>query len=72
MAQTQDREYLALAADAAKDRLPDDAGFILITSWGPEQRARYVSNIDRSTAIKLLKEFLFRNGEEEAWMKHIK
>jgi hypothetical protein len=67
------REYLRLAADAVKARLPDNHVFILLTMpVGDGGRLRYTSNVDRECAIKVLKEFLFHIGEAENWMLHIK
>ena len=69
-----DKEYLQLAANAVMAKLPDNHGFILLTmhfGGGPDNRVQYVSNISREDAVKTLKEFLFRIGAAEDWMKHI-
>lgn len=72
---SEDKEYLALAAKAVGDRLPDQHGFILIIApFGdhPDNAMRYASNVQRADAIKLLKEFLFKTGNGEDWMKHVR
>lgn len=67
------KEFLRLAADDVAKRFPDGWGFILLaTPVGAGGRVAYVSNFDRSDAIKTLKEFLFAQGEAADWMKHIK
>jgi len=67
------KEYLRAAAKAVETHLPDNHGFILMTMpFGPGGKMTYLSSIDREDAIKVLKEFLFRCGEEETWMQHIK
>jgi hypothetical protein len=79
MAHQMDKEYLRLMAEQVKAKLPDNHGFLLLTApfgdlpaGAPENRTTYCSNMKREDAIKLLKEFLFRIGEAEDWMKHIK
>lgn len=69
----KDKQYLRDVAKVIDSKLPDNTGFIVISSpfGGPEGRVQYISNIERLDAIKLLKEFLFNIGEEENWMKHI-
>jgi hypothetical protein len=69
------KEYLTLAAKAIHDKLPDNHGFLLLVvpfNAEGDGRTAYISNCEREDAIKLLKEFLFRIGEAEDWMKHIK
>lgn len=69
-----DKEYLQLATKAVHDKLPDNHGFLLLTlPFGSDEAlTAYASNVKREDAIKLLKGFLFRIGESEDWMKHIK
>ena len=65
------KEYLRLAADAAAAKLPDNHGFVLITTpVGAEGRVNYIANIDREDAVAMLKTLLFAWGKDEAWMKH--
>jgi mannose/fructose-specific phosphotransferase system component IIA len=69
-----DKQYLTEAAKALHAKLPDNHGFILLTfpfGESPKNRVAFVSNAKREDAIATLKEFLFRNGAEEDWMKHI-
>lgn len=71
----RDRLYLQSAADAVKKELPDGHGFLLLTfpfNGEGGNRLHYVSNGNRADTIKMLKEFLFRVGESEDWMTHIK
>jgi hypothetical protein len=68
-----DKQYLALAAKEIGVKFPDNHGFILLVlPFGESGRTNYISNCQREDAIKVLKEFLFRIGAEEDWMKHIK
>lgn len=69
-----DKEWLALASNALKERLPDGYGFILMAMpFGTGKgRLYYCSDLDRESAIKVVKEWLFQVGSEENWMKHIK
>lgn len=68
-----DKEFLSLAAKAAHDRLPDGSVFILMVAPpGENVRLGYVSNMDRPTAINVLKEWLIKSSGEEEWMKHLK
>lgn len=68
-----DKQYLADAAGAIDALLPDHHGFLLlaIPFKGGDQRVKYISNLKREDAIKVLKEFLIRCCGEEDWMKHI-
>lgn len=67
-----DSEVLKRAADAAERELPDGHAFILLAvSPGTDQRLRYISNMDRQTAVTVLKEWLIRASGEEDWMKHL-
>ena len=68
-----DKEYLKLAADEISATFPDNHGFVLlVTPFNvADARAHYISNITREDAIVMLKEFLFRVGSAEDWMKHI-
>jgi hypothetical protein len=69
-----DKEYLKEVAKLVHDKMPDGHGFLVITApFGDgDHRMNYISNIQREDAIKLVKEWLFKAGEEETWMKHIK
>lgn len=69
-----DKNYMQLAAEAIDAKMPDRTGFILLAlplGDTGDNRLRYISNVDRESAIRLLKEFLFSCGHEEEWMKHI-
>jgi len=70
----KDKHYLENSADSVKKCLPDNHGFLIVNQEfdNPESPVQYVSNMNREGAIKALKSLLFRWGEEEAWMKHIK
>jgi hypothetical protein len=64
---------VAKACNAVRDSIPDGYCFLLlIVPAGDKGIAQYGSNIVREDAIKTLKEFLFRIGEEETWMKDIR
>lgn len=67
------KQYLNDGAKAFQDHLPDHHGFIILAVpfEGGDQRVKYVSNLKREDAIKVLKEWLFRVGEHEEWMKRI-
>lgn len=69
-----DKEYLNLAAKAIDACLPDHHGFILLAVpfKGGDQRVKYISNLKREDAIKVLKEWLIVCSGEEEWMKHLK
>jgi hypothetical protein len=70
-----DKNYIREMGDAVAAKLPDNHGFIVHAApFGGDTGGRtvYTSNVVRADAIKLLKEFLFRIGESEDWMKHIK
>lgn len=70
-----DKEYLQAVGRDIAAKLPDNHGFICLTfPFGddPGGRTQYISNAKREDAIKLIKEFLFRIGASEDWMKHIK
>lgn len=67
-----EKQYLTEAARALDAKLPDNHGFLLLVkAFGSHDPVVYVSSVKREDAIKLLKEFLFRIGEGEDWMKHI-
>lgn len=68
-----DKEYLRLACISVEKVLPDNTGFLLLTMPMNTENAHvaYAANINRKEAIQLLKEYLFRIGEAEGWMKHI-
>lgn len=71
-----DKEYLKLAAQEIRKRLPDNHSFILLVAENGEakenSRLFYVSSMTRETAINVLKEWLINASGEEEWMKHIK
>lgn len=69
-----DRSYLREAAVVVESKFPDNHGFILIGTEfeNPAARTFYTSNCEREAAIKLMKALLFRWGEGEEWMRHIK
>ena len=69
------KEYLALAGKAVESKLPDNHGFILMVipfEGSGDNRLRYVSSIHREQALKVVKKWLYHNGEKENWMEHIK
>lgn len=67
-----EKTYIQEAAKAVEQLLPDNHGFIVISvPLGTGGKLSYVSSMERADAIKTLKEFLFRVGEQEEWMKHI-
>lgn len=68
-----DKEYLQLAAAAAKEKLPDNHGYILIVAPfnQPSSPIRYAGNINREDAITILKALLYAAGSKEDWMKHV-
>lgn len=70
--------HLAEAAKAINRILPNNSGFILMMTPFPdanapdaEHRLRYVSNIERESAINLLKEFMIKCSAYEDWMQHL-
>lgn len=66
------REAMQGIAQAVKEKIPAGFGFfVLVASPGDNGRANYVSNLARETALKVMKEFIIRNGAEEEWMKHL-
>ena len=69
-----DKEFLQNTAKEIKARLPDGYAFILLAipfSTGGDSRLVYVSNMDRQTAVLVLKEWLIKCSAEEDWMKHL-
>lgn len=67
-----DKEFMKLAARAMQEKLPDHHGFVvLVAPFGEGGRLLYTSNIERESAIALVKEWLFMMGEKGDWMKHI-
>lgn len=71
----EDKEYVRKLAKRLKNDLPDDHGFLLLTfpfGENKDSKVHYTANCNREDAIKMLKNFLHRMGEEEAWMKHVK
>ena len=70
-----DKEYLKEAARAVNAKLPAKHGFILLVApfgEGDNNRLAYTSNMERTGAINVLKEWLIKASGEEEWMKHIK
>lgn len=70
-----DVEYLKEAARAVNAKLPDNHGFILLVAeYGDREgrRLRYISSMDRESAINCLKEWLIKSSGPEEWMTHIK
>lgn len=69
-----DKEYLKDAGKAVDALLPDHHGFIImaVPFAGGDRRLKYVSNLKREDAVRVLKEFLIRCCGEEEWMRHIK
>lgn len=66
-----DKEFLQLAAEQVKARLPDGWGYILLVfQFGPGARLGYVSNAKREDAVATLKEWLLKQSPEN-WLKHI-
>jgi hypothetical protein len=58
-----------------KDKLPDGHGFVLFSfpfHGQGENRLFYISNAERETVIEMLKEWLYMQGNNDAWMRHIK
>lgn len=71
-----DREFLKLAGQAIKEKLPDNYAFILLaapigTDAG-DNRLVYISSMDRESAINVLKAWLIQASGPEEWMTHIK
>jgi hypothetical protein len=70
-----DAQYMQMACEEVKNLLPDGYGFIIMAvpaNNGETGYLRYASDLKREDAIKAVKVWLFRNGVDEAWMKHIK
>lgn len=70
-----DKEYMTTMAKSVKRALPDNHGFLLLTyPYGddPGGRVTYTATCNREDGIKLLKEFLFKIGQAEDWMQHVK
>ena len=70
---SHDLEYLNDAAKAVDALLPDHHAFIImaVPLSGGDQRLKYISNISRENAVKILKEFLIQSGDEDKWGRHI-
>lgn len=68
-------EELNAVATATAAALPPGHSFILITLPHTDDASKgicqYVADIDRATAIQVLKTCLFRWGANEEWMKNI-
>lgn len=71
--QEDTRRRLNDIAHAVNERLPSNFGFFVMVFPfnGNDQAANYVSNSKREDVIKVMKEFLFRAGVDDQWMKHI-
>lgn len=69
-----DKEYLKEVCKAIEAKLPDQHGFLVLTFPfnQPDRRVTYSANCSREEGIKILKAMLFRWGESEDWIKHIK
>ena len=66
-------QYMRDMADVLKTKLPDHHGFLLLSfPFDSPGHCQYISNAVREDALKTLKEFLFRMGEDANWMKDIK
>ena len=65
--------YMQDAIKAAERHLPDNhrAILIVIPTNQPEPQIRYVSGVERESAVGILKNLLFRWGKNEEWMKHV-
>lgn len=53
---------------------PDYFFFFLMGPLGPNfdgKQANFITNAKREQIIKVMKEFLIRNGSDEEWMKHM-
>jgi hypothetical protein len=70
---TLSAQYLQNAATEVSKYLPDNHGFILLTSpYGPPpNRIRYVSTLERESAISVLKQFLTKATGSGEWLKHV-
>jgi hypothetical protein len=71
----KDKDYLNLMAKEVDKHLPDNHGFILLAvpfTTNPEAPFYYTASVNREDAIRLLKSFLFKCGEAENWMNHIR
>jgi len=71
--QPKDKHYLQHSIESVEGYCPDNTAVIILTKQFGDVKSpvAYVSNCSREDAIKCLKEFLFRIGEAEDWMKHI-
>ena len=70
-----DKDYMRTMAVRVKQALPDNHGFLLLTyPFGddPNGKVTYTATCNREDGIKLLKEFLFKIGQVEDWMQHVK
>ena len=68
----KDKHFLQRSIEDVEKHCPDNTAVLIITKkFGSSGPAQYVANCQREDAIKALKEFLFRIGEAEDWMKHI-
>jgi hypothetical protein len=69
------KEYLAEMTRGLEAKLPDGFGFIVMAfpcNTVGDTRLTYTSNVKRADAIEVVKAWLFHNGVEEDWLKHIK
>jgi len=70
---SRDKQYLKDAAEAVHALLPDHHGLIILAVpyKGGERRIKYISNLKREDAVKVLKEFLLTACDEDTWLKHV-
>lgn len=68
------KERMQDIGHAVDERIPEGFGFFVMVFPLNEPnggRANYLSSCNRKDVIKCMKEFLFRCGEHENWMKDI-
>lgn len=70
----KDVAYLNHCGRAVNQFIPDNHQFILMVvpenDGTGEQRLRYISTLERETAVNVLKEWLLTQSDED-WLKHI-
>ncbi len=73
MSKSHDLEYLNEAGKAVSALLPDHHGFIILAVpyKGGDKRLKYISNLERESAILVLQEFLKKGCGEDEWLKHV-
>lgn len=68
-----DKEWMIEAMKAAEYKMPDQQAIMLFSyPIGRPGNLRYSSTLSREDAITLVKQWLFAQGEKEAWMEHVK